>query len=920
MRQPKPIEVKPGRLMSGLSADSAGVGNYVVKQDFRRVLERDIRAEGYEWFRPNTAFDKLLQSIPTGSDDPISLICETSIGNGRIAIVAGNKTTLWRYVGLEDADYYDTEGGQTYFDGDYFVSGLAGWQVIGSGFSTSGNRWEFVAVGDYLVLNNGANLPMTYNLQDEAVKPIYELREQGIACVGTIAAQNGCLCCMDISQINDDALLTIMKPVQAPVNAEQDSTGKITPEAFALFPTLAPESLIGLTLFWADGSSSKIISLDGQGFLHVEAVIPVVDAAGVFPFSGVQSLTVESASNPVAEGWGPQPYYGTYILSGSIYYGPNGWTISQGPTPEPWNESAAWLLNNVALGQSALNSSPVLDGTWTRWFNGANPLGAFGGPWIQVTSASVNAWVPTYAAPVISSQPVSVENVLAYAVFSDQNSIQRYGYRFFPSMPSQPRRFGATIPVGFSTGANLGTLLFPVRSIPELVSTGQQASYVITGIALNGGNLTANVISTSPGITKTVFLDEAAATEQDLGDTIAESNAFIEAADAAASFAGIFEDLSDDDGSRIIKALTLQGQLVIYKETPVLFLATYTGDLNAPFQFQRVPMQAEAAALCFRNTLIAGGGGFYGSYHLYAGKNAFYKFDLFTQTPVEVPVLQACQSIFFENSNDIENSFAADNPLTREIFFVFPNSNSDDIALCYDYAYQTARTTTASMTAAGKVRHPDTRKYWFVLGNESGELKRYGLFAGPLQISGSVKASLAAGVVTSTAAFFTPDHCGKTIIFADGVKVAVSEYVSPTQVEVYGGTGLSVTGQTFTMNPGIWHRDGEAYDSVLQTGQDGFGSPHSEKLLNEYVLSLSSKSMSTPVALTFLGGPNAEAEDLQSTTIVAPTTQNLVKPTVMQYYLGLRLGVGGKNNPIEITGHLFNVVAVNSHSFGRRPR
>lgn len=920
-RQIKPVEIKPGKLMSGLSADTAGIANYTVKRDFRRILERDVRAEGYEWFRPNAAFDKIIQSIPlaqannivvvtdssggilsgtytldpsTGiyfsqgnsysisppnnppftvspglwviaagrnthaqsiqatsptlisnawtplqgtsfttvygvgqNTTPISLISETQLGNGRIAIVAGTPTTLWRYVGLEDPDYYDSESSLDYFDTEggqtYFADGPEGWMQIGSGFSPNGNRWEAVGVNGYLVLNNGVDLPMTYNLQESVVKPIYELREQGIACVGTIAAQDGILCCMDISQIDDTALLELMSPVAAAVNAAQDSTGTIMPAAATLFPSVPLNGLIGLTIFWSDGGTSLVSSVDTAGLLHTDASQPINDPAGNPPFT--------------------------------------------------------------------------------------------------------TGWTPSYAAPVKAAQAASLENPAAYALYNDADNIQRIAYRFFPSMPSQPRRFGSQIPVSMQAGSRIAKLLFPVRSIPELVASGVQSSFVITGVALGSGNLTANIVATTPGITQSVLLDATCMNEQDFGTTadfgnpLLNSAAMIEAADAAASFAGVFEDL-EDDGGGIIKALTLQGQLVIYKETPVIFLAAYTGDLSTPFQFQRIPIQAEAAALRYRNTLIAGGGGFYGSYHFYAGKNAFFKFDMFTQTPVEIPVLQACSNIFFENASDIENAFCCENPLTREIYIVFPNNvnSSPDYAICYDVAYQSARTTSAPLTAAGKCRHPVTRDYWFVMGMSDGSLQRYGLFSGPKQTSGTVTGSLAAGAITSSSGFFTAAHVGMSVVFSDGTCVAVAEYLSPTNVTVYGDVSLSVSGLPFTVNPAIWHRDGASYPSEIRSGMDAFGLTHGEKMLNEYVLFLSSKSPNTPVAVTFLGGVNpAEGQIVRSTTIASPDFQNLVKPTVLSYYLGVDIIASGMNDPIEITGQLFNVLPVTSHSFGRRP-
>ena len=41
-----------GRLMASVSRDTVGVKNYLTKRDFRRVLDREQRREGYDYFAP----------------------------------------------------------------------------------------------------------------------------------------------------------------------------------------------------------------------------------------------------------------------------------------------------------------------------------------------------------------------------------------------------------------------------------------------------------------------------------------------------------------------------------------------------------------------------------------------------------------------------------------------------------------------------------------------------------------------------------------------------------------------------------------------------------------------------------------------------------------------------------------------------
>lgn len=864
----KPVEAKPpmgGRLMSGLSADSAGIQNYTRKEEFRRFQDREIRAEGYEWFAPNPLQNRPAQGQPPGSTTPVSVICTCKMGNGMIGIVAGNPTELWAYIGLETQLYYDVESGSTYYDVEsnstYYNEVWAGWQLIGSGFTSPARRWEFVQVSDWLVLNNGVDLPVTWQVFDQQVYPIYELREQQIACVGTIAMQDGCLCCMDITQINDDAFQSIMQPIAGAVNVSQNTSGVLSATASTLFPSITPSTLVGLTLFWApnawgNGYIRTIVNVDGSGNIYVGESQPVADSSGNAPYS--------------------------------------------------------------------------------------------------------TGWTPTFAAQPIASGPVTLENAAAYATVPNPSSpiapttaasVQRYAWRFFPSMANQPRRFGATVPVTFQAGSPWGQLLYPVRSIPELISKQIETSFITTGIGLASANLTADVVWCWQGITNVVLLNQKAQTTQVAfwPSNNSYTNAtplqpLMEAADASESFAGVFEDI-EDDGGAIVKAITLLSQLVIFKDTPVIFLATYQGATAQPFTFQKVPINQKAARLRYRNTLIAGGGGFYGSHVIYAGEHAFYKFDLFMQTPAEIPQLQPCQDLFFFNNSDFENSFAAENPLSRELYFVFPNqSGINNYALCLDYAYNTVRTTTVPLCAAGAVYNPTTGAYLFAMGLTDGTIKRYGLFDAPLFSSGTVTATLSSGgVVTASGSIFQPSHVGCTIVFnnpvrdangfsplnpswtptyAPGVMAAISAYNSPTSVNVFAAAGVTLTsGQTFTINPAIWHRDGAAYSSSLQTGADGMGFEHGHKTLNEYLLYLSSFSANSPLTVTFRGGTNpATVGDVQKGTIKCPNYHNLLKPTLIQFYLGARVDVNGLNNPLEIVGQLFNVQPITSHSFGKGAR
>jgi hypothetical protein len=805
--QPPAIEIRPskgGRLMAGLSAESADLSNYIIKRDWRRYLDREMRAEGYEGLVLNQLVTSSIQVTPPGSSVPLTVIAQAHRGDGKLTIVAGNKTTLWALTATEDTHYVLSAAGAA----DYFASGSYvdetqyGWIQIASGLSSAGRRWEAVVCGDFLVLNNGVDLPLTYRPGDMAAKPIYELREQQIASVGTIAVHGGILLCMDLWQINDADFANLMAPTQGAVNASVNSSGVVSVVAGTLFPSSTVA--VGMSLFWATGQAAKIVSIDGSGNITTDQI--------------------------------------QAIPSGVVY----------------------------------------------------------------------------------------LENASAYAAFTNVSAMQRFPWRVLPSMQGQPRRFGAIIPAQANLGDYQLIFKYPVRSLPELVAYGQSGAYATTttiggptDIAVlyanaGGSTLTTNVIGIKNDIAMSCQIADMVRSPITFSD--AQNNPFssIEASDAANSYAGTYVDLVDDGGT-IIKALQLRDQIVIYKDTPTIYLGQFTGDLTTPYQFTRVVIANEGQSLQYRNTVIASGGGFYGSCHIYAGRNAFYKFDMFMQTPQEIPELQPAQDIFFQNAvADPENAYVAENPLTREWVWGWNGSGTGDRALCYDYAYKTCRTTSSDMLSAQKVQHP-TRKDWlFIFGDSGGSVRRYGLWDAPVETP-ALTATISSNQVTASTAYFTTAHVGKSIVFASGDIVAITGYTSPTVVTVTGSAPNTTGSQAISILPGIWHRNGNAYDSILESGSGDLGFADTEKLITRYVPVSSSKSQNAVLQINFKAGINPEnVPFVQSATVLTPVVGgNLVQPTFMGYYVGARLTISGINNPFELVNQIWQHIPIGDKSASR---
>lgn len=201
-----------GDLVTNLSADEAGHDHLTVMRDLRRELDRIVRREGDKLLQPKTG-DAGTQATPNfpDTDEKITLIFSATQDNGREALIVGTPTTLYRFYGFDDNLLYEAG---VYEAGVHATISDGTWLVIGSGFTTeNAHRWEAKNVGGYAIFNNGIDLPVSYHLNEFSVRPIHELREQGISFVGTIEEISGILVCADIGDIVDTYLRTVMDAV-----------------------------------------------------------------------------------------------------------------------------------------------------------------------------------------------------------------------------------------------------------------------------------------------------------------------------------------------------------------------------------------------------------------------------------------------------------------------------------------------------------------------------------------------------------------------------------------------------------------------------------------------------------------------------------------------------------------------------------
>lgn len=830
-----------GMLMASISKDTVGIKNYTTKRDFRRRLDREQRREGYDYFTPKDyLFTNQYSQAPVWTVSPnltseINLIHMARRPNGDKAIIVGTTTGyLLRYEGkdevryfndVRDSDFIDNpapvdgdknfddvyvqitfgselvsgnysagiknitvvaggeyyfkkgqvetslvNGGETLTASGFFkaqgtsvvLNGLGGqactasikkrtttsdysqsipeeWRIIYTPDSNSvgRKRWEAVNINGYTVFNNGADLPLVYRVEWDKVKPIYALREAGVARVGSIAELNGVLVCGDVSQIKANVLDGHMK--------KTDPYG------------------------YYSGGVDRI----GYRVLFSDLDDPT-------SFGATAKATIFKSARVMAWSWNPK---------------------------------------------SMENNEVTIVGA-----------GAGGG---NLTANIVGRYTKTQTAVKVQAPRLSIE-------YNDGEYFKGVKLK-----DTDEKEFEGITVEALGAALEKGEIiLFDNGSALELSENIPSGATVIYGTLL--GSIDNN--EKGKAAQYYVKLDEIAQT------SINETE--VARADAFSSTAG-FDDLQDD-GSPIMKMVKLQNVLVIYKETSI-FIAEFTGNTDAPFRFNFVKIPA-AKCLKYRHTVV----NVEGMAHIYAGATSFYSFDLASRKPKEIINFKNADTLFFDNAaiDNTESIFAADNQLTKEIWFITNVGTSSDKALCYDYIFKTLSTTSINVTAANTVDKPGSSEDWFIMGNSSGILLLYGL-------------------------------------------------TNETNTRWSGDNYFARRGST------TYSASSENYDSILESGAEDFGDSFGEKDLRSYVLHLSHTSDSPSTRLDIFGYHNvgdvvfgSASENLLDTRVYDdPDTKNLFPLFYKQHYFQDRIQVSTGN--LQYAGKTYEVAGVDSRSFVR---
>jgi hypothetical protein len=196
-----------------------------------------------------------------------------------------------------------------------------------------------------------------------------------------------------------------------------------------------------------------------------------------------------------------------------------------------------------------------------------------------------------------------------------------------------------------------------------------------------------------------------------------------------------------DDSSQIIKMAPLRDKLVIYRDSSI-YLMSFSGDPVAPFTFE--PLYRGNKGVYYKHSFI----GVEHNYHMYAGRDAFYRFDLSSRLPKTVQTFDYGSDMHDKVTIDDTNwVVASHNPTTSEFWWSYPipqslwglHTTSDGIVLagetlCWDYGNDSLSLVDYQFTAMGSIKQPlpdvnlesKPMRDWFIMGAFDGILYQYG--------------------------------------------------------------------------------------------------------------------------------------------------------------------------------------------------
>lgn len=569
-----------GRLITTLSKSMVGEADYSEKTNLRRDKDAEARREGWIDFSP-------LPAIANQGVFDAALTCfrlvELVRGDGTKALLGFSRSSV-----------------------RLFSNTSGTWSTIGSGYSSSGTRWQVVTIGGVLVANNSVDLPFYYEVGDAAVTPMYELREVGVSCVQRIQENNGFLIVAGITEIFSEILQLFMR---------------------------------GWSTFTTDATQAK-----GANF-SINNTTENMDLFNVTTGAGTITATLPAA-----------PPTGFYVKIAKVDAGAG--TVVTSP---------AIAVSPVVLSANGDMALIYWDSTFERWVAVTFPLG--------VVPADTAYGIP----------PSYITQKLPWSVANSEFGIP---YQWAPKFSVLMAAASTSIILPFAS-----TVFVAMQTRVAVVAGGP------LGGTLGGQEDSPEGILVTAVSGRTLTLE----TTTDVDLAYPRVVTVMRWSDVS-SLVGRYD--LQGDSSPITSLITLRNWLVVCRSTG-FYLGRYTGDPDAPFNFTpayqgpNVPQWPDAIANVKSDYLLYPAIG-----------NRMYKYDG-TSWPQLHPVADAAASLFFGTDDQSDEVFAADNTITREWWFFYPDRT---IAFDYDTDGGTVSKIDQNFDAAAMVHKPGTTDLWFIMG------------------------------------------------------------------------------------------------------------------------------------------------------------------------------------------------------------
>jgi hypothetical protein len=335
-----------------------------------------------------------------------------------------------------------------------------------------------------------------------------------------------------------------------------------------------------------------------------------------------------------------------------------------------------------------------------------------------------------------------------YGVIVDGVSTTRINYRRVWSNIGNPRDFGATVPGSINASSDQLILDWPMRSF----AVGD--AVFVNGAGSAGGVLRSTIEAISVDALTITLVDSAST-------TVSGVDAY---RDTAFETIVGHDDLSED-GSAIVRQITLKNRMISFKSSGHVFEEYYSGDIDQPFIAER--MTKTPRALRFPRAVV----NVADKYILFPSDTHFYRYSIGAQDlSQDMTAFGAEKKLFFQRIKGLNkyDVFATNNGCTGEILFAYKwqeyhvGDYGSTRALAYNYnegRESLAEIDNFGFTCGATVQKPiagfaaDEIEQWFLMGDGDGKITRWG--ASNLEIftllryGDAFTASLAGGLLSA---------------------------------------------------------------------------------------------------------------------------------------------------------------------------